>query len=60
LTAALPSNVWHPCRSTAQWIAQSRLGRTWDLAGIGYTGRSTQLGHRFDLDSRSAAMPSHR
>src|SRR5438067_5402046 len=31
LTAALRPSFWHPCRSTAQWIAWNGLGRARDL-----------------------------
>jgi len=49
LTAALRPSFWHPCRSTAQWIAPTWLGSAWDLPGIDVAACRGQLGHRFDL-----------
>src|SRR5438309_11969604 len=58
LTAALRPSFWHPCRSTAQWIAWNGLGRAWDLPGIGGGGRS-QFGHDLNLHIAVLQLP-HR
>jgi hypothetical protein len=36
---------------------ESRLGSAWDLARISRTGRSGQLGHRFDLHVAVLQLP---
>src|SRR6266513_572252 len=56
LTAALRPSFWHPCRSTAQWIAWNWLGRARDLPGIGGSGRS-QFGHDLNLQIAVLQLP---
>ena len=56
LTAALQPSFWHPCRSTAQWIAWNWLGRARDLPGIGGGGRS-QFGHDLNLHIAVLQLP---
>ncbi|MGC1295755.1 MAG: hypothetical protein WA869_12010, partial [Alloacidobacterium sp.] len=56
LTAALQPSFWHPCRSTAQWIAGNWLGRARDLPGISGGGRS-QFGHDLNLHIAVLQLP---
>src|SRR5580693_4645419 len=56
LTAALQPSYWHPCRSTAQWIAWDWLGRAGDLPGIDGGGRS-QFGHDLNLHLAVLQLP---
>src|SRR5881227_44984 len=56
LTAAHRPSFWHPCRSTAQWIAWNWLGRARDLPGIGGGGRS-QFGHDLNLHIAVLQLP---
>ena len=56
LTAALRPSFWHPCRSTAQWIAWNWLGRARDLPGIAGSGRS-QFGHDLNLHVAVLQLP---
>src|SRR6266481_7876292 len=54
LTAALRPSFWHPCRSTALWIAPSWLGGAWDLPGI---DRGDQLRHHVNLQIAVLQLP---
>ena len=56
LTAALQPSFWHPCRSTAQWIAWDWLGGARDLPGIGGGGRS-QFGPDLNLHIAVLQLP---
>ena len=56
LIAAHRPSFWHPCRSTAQWIAWNWLGRARDLPGIGGGGRS-QFGHDLNLHIAVLQLP---
>src|SRR5881227_1497867 len=56
LTAALRPSFWHPCRSTAQWIAWNGLSRARDLPGIDGGGRS-QFGHDLNLHIAVLQLP---
>ena len=56
LTAALQPSFWHPCRSTAQWIAWNWLGRARDLPGISGGGRS-QFGPDLNLHIAVLQLP---
>jgi hypothetical protein len=56
LTAAHRPSFWHPCRSTAQWIAWNWLGRARDLPGIGGGGCS-QFGHDLNLHVAVLQLP---
>src|SRR5207248_10036291 len=56
LTAALRPSFWHPCRSTAQWIAWDWLGRARDLPRIGGVRRS-QFGHDLNLQIAVLQLP---
>ena len=56
LTAALQPSFWHPCRSTAQWIAWDWLGCARDLPGIGGGGHS-QFGHHLNLHIAVLQLP---
>src|SRR5438309_4560162 len=55
LTATLRPSFWHPCRSTAQWIAGDWLSRARDLPGIG--GGGSQFGHHLNLHIAVLQLP---
>src|ERR1700720_915169 len=56
LTAALRPSFWHPCRSTAQWIAWNGLSRARDLPGIS-GGGCRQFGHDLNLHVAVLQLP---
>ena len=56
LTTPFQPSFWHPCRSTARWIAWDWLGRARDLPGIGGGGRR-QFGHDLNLHIAVRQLP---